>query len=147
MRKPAASRLFPASGGFNAGDVVKIIRFVRMGCANRPFYHIVVAAKKREQHDQCIEQIGSYDPMSNERNEKLVALNFERLGYWIGQGVGLSKTVCQLLGIAGFFPIHPRSYMTAWRNRREASEKIASEKAAAADNSTAQNTSKAPDPS
>ncbi|KAG8336267.1 hypothetical protein J6590_048495 [Homalodisca vitripennis] len=44
MRKPAATRLFPASGGFNAGDVVKVIRFVRMGCANRPFYHIVVAA-------------------------------------------------------------------------------------------------------
>lgn len=40
----AATRLFPASGGFNAGNVVKIIRFARMGCANRPFYHIQVAA-------------------------------------------------------------------------------------------------------
>lgn len=34
-----------------------------------------------------------------------------------------------ILGLAGFFPIHPRSYMTAWRNRRntEQAEKSASE--------------------
>uniref|UniRef100_A0A1B6L2C1 Small ribosomal subunit protein bS16m n=1 Tax=Graphocephala atropunctata TaxID=36148 RepID=A0A1B6L2C1_9HEMI len=146
MRKPAHLRLFPASGGFNAGDVVKIIRFARMGCTNRPFYHIVVAAKKREQDDQCIEQIGSYDPMPNERNEKLVACNFERLGYWIGQGVGVSKAVCQLLGIAGFFPIHPRSYMVAWRNRKEAVKQLEAVKAVA-EKSSVENTSQTPTPS
>jgi len=130
-RKLAALRLFPASGGFEAGNVAKIIRFARMGCTNRPFLHIVVAAKKREQDDQCIEQIGSFDLMPNERNEKLVAINFERLNYWMGQGgVAVSKPVSQLLGLAGYFPIHPRTYMTAWRNRRAAVEKAAADKAA-----------------
>ncbi|XP_054278549.1 probable 28S ribosomal protein S16, mitochondrial [Macrosteles quadrilineatus] len=128
----AATRLFPASGGFDAGNVRKVIRFVRMGCTNRPFYHIVVAARKREQHDQCIEQVGSYDPLPNEKNEKLVAINFERVSYWIGQGVGVSRPVSELFGIAGLFPIHPRTYMTAWRNRKAAVEKDAAEKAAAA---------------
>lgn len=43
-RLKSLTRLVPASGGFNAGNVAKIVRFARMGCANRPFYHIVVAA-------------------------------------------------------------------------------------------------------
>lgn len=43
-RLKSLTRLVPASGGFNAGNVCKIVRFARMGCANRPFYHIVVAA-------------------------------------------------------------------------------------------------------
>lgn len=54
--------------------------------------------KKREQFDQCIEQVGSFDPLPNERNEKLVAFNFERISFWLGQGVGVSRTVAQLFG-------------------------------------------------
>lgn len=34
----------------------------------------------------------------------------------------------KLVGIAGFFPIHPRHYMEAWRNRAE-KEKLENEKA------------------
>ena len=32
-------------------------------------------------------------------------------------GVQLSRTVAQLLGLAGLTPQHPDSYITAWRNR------------------------------
>lgn len=36
--------LTPSSGiGVFAANSEKVIRFVRYGCANRPFYHIVVA--------------------------------------------------------------------------------------------------------
>lgn len=45
-----------------------------------------------------IEQVGSYDPMPNERQEKLVGLNLERIRYWIGNGAHLSLPVSQLLG-------------------------------------------------
>jgi len=39
--------LKPASGGAAYDEKsIKAIRFVRMGCANRPFYHIVVAEVK-----------------------------------------------------------------------------------------------------
>lgn len=39
-----AAMLFPSSGtGQFAANSAKIIRFVRKGCTNRPFYHIVVA--------------------------------------------------------------------------------------------------------
>lgn len=98
------------------------------GCTNRPFYHIVVAEvisirrrfvfislhriqsisnwsspfchlqKFREVKDQAIEQVGSFDPMLNENNEKLVALNFERIQWWLGEGVEVSKSAAYILG-------------------------------------------------
>lgn len=66
-----------------------------------------------------IEQLGSYDPMPNENNEKLVALNLERIQYWIGQGARVTQPVGQLLGLSGFLPIHPMTVMQAWKNRAE----------------------------
>lgn len=42
--------------------------------------------------------------------------------HWIGAGAHISRPVSQLLGLSGFLPIHPTTYMTAWRNR-EALEK------------------------
>lgn len=65
-----------------------------------------------------IEQVGSFDPLPNEHNEKLVALNFERLQYWLGNGAEMTTPIAQLLGMSGFYPIHPSSYVAAWKNRR-----------------------------
>ncbi|KAJ0171906.1 hypothetical protein K1T71_012669 [Dendrolimus kikuchii] len=95
------------------------------GCTNRPFYHISVTHRRRLNSQPVIEQLGSYDPMPNINNEKLVALNLERLKYWLGQGAHVSNPVGELLGLSGFFPIHPRSYMAAWRNRRIERENMA----------------------
>lgn len=78
----------------------------------------LILQTKRDQWKPSIEQLGSYDPIPNVRNEKLVAFNFERIQYWIARGAQLSTPVAELLGLAGFFPVHPRTYMTAWRNRR-----------------------------
>lgn len=44
------------------------------------------------------EIIGSYDPMPNERDEKLVSLDMERFAYWLGQGAKLTPGVQDLLG-------------------------------------------------
>ncbi|XP_076652772.1 mitochondrial ribosomal protein S16 [Halictus rubicundus] len=107
----------------------KVIRFVKYGCANRPFYHIVVMNAKLNQHKPPIEQLGSYDVMANKFNERLIALNLERIQYWLGHGVEVSKPVAKIFGLAGLFPIHPKTYMEAWRNRRDA--KIAAEQAEA----------------
>ncbi|XP_043502032.1 probable 28S ribosomal protein S16, mitochondrial [Polistes fuscatus] len=110
--------LHPSSGTGIVTKYGKSIRFARYGCANRPFYHIVVMDTKLAEHRPPIEQLGSYDPIPNKYNEKLVSLNFERIQYWLGQRVAISKPVAELLGLAGFFPIHPRTYMTAWRKRK-----------------------------
>ncbi|CAH1364409.1 hypothetical protein MTP99_000789 [Tenebrio molitor] len=115
--------LAPSSGiGKFAVRSPKVIRFVRQGCTNRPFFHIVVAERWREQFQPVIEQLGSYDPLPNENNEKLVSLNLERIRYWIGNGAECSTPVAELLGLSGLLPIHPRTFIQAWRNRRAASE-------------------------
>ncbi|KOC67267.1 putative 28S ribosomal protein S16, mitochondrial [Habropoda laboriosa] len=119
--------LHPASGTGINSVWKKSIRFVRYGCANRPFFHIVVMNTKQGQHNPPIEQLGSYDPMANKYNEKLVSLNFERIEYWLGQNVEVSRPIAAILGIAGFFPIHPTSYMTAWRKRKRDEEAEAAE--------------------
>ncbi|ENN81396.1 hypothetical protein D910_09944 [Dendroctonus ponderosae] len=111
----------PGSGtGIFIHNSPKVIRLLLQGCTNRPFYHIVTRA---HQSRPVIEQLGSYDPLPNQHDEKLVALNFERIRYWIGNGAAITTPVAQLLGLAGFYPIHPTSYMQAWRNRRTLGEK------------------------
>uniref|UniRef100_A0A1A9WWL1 Small ribosomal subunit protein bS16m n=1 Tax=Glossina brevipalpis TaxID=37001 RepID=A0A1A9WWL1_9MUSC len=125
--------LSPASGtGRYWRSSAKIIRFVRYGCTNRPFFHIVVMERRKNQHQPVIEQVGTFDPMPNVHNERLVSFNFERIRYWLGKGAHISTPAAELLGIAGFLPIHPHTYMTAWRNRQQASEGKAAETEAAA---------------
>jgi len=48
--------------------------------------------------DRVIEQIGSYDPMPNKHNEKMVAINYERLRYWISKNAKPSRAAGELLG-------------------------------------------------
>ena len=74
------------------------IRFARFGCANRPFYHIVAAKAYRKRDIEPLDRIGSYDPLPNDKNEKLVAINFEKLHYWMKRGAKPTKSVEILLG-------------------------------------------------
>lgn len=121
-----------------AQSVPKVrIQLLLKGCANRPFYHLVAARLRRRPRDEdTIEQIGSFDPMPNERNEKLVAINFDRLNYWFGQGAKTSPGAGMLLGLAGYTSVHPKVYMKAWRKRRAAiaEEEKASKEAAETNN-------------
>ncbi|XP_053620008.1 small ribosomal subunit protein bS16m [Plodia interpunctella] len=116
----------PSSGtGRYFAKAAKSIRLIRHGCTNRPFFHISVTHRRRINSQPVIEQLGSYDPIPNVNNEKLVALNLERIKFWLGKGAHVTKPVAEILGLSGFFPIHPRSYMTAWRNRRTERENLA----------------------
>ncbi|XP_011706120.1 PREDICTED: probable 28S ribosomal protein S16, mitochondrial [Wasmannia auropunctata] len=119
--------LHPSSGTGIISPFGKAIRLVRYGCTNRPFYHIVVIDTKKKQKGSPIEQVGVYDPMLNVHNEKLVSFNFERIQHWITKGAQISTPVADLLGLAGFLPVHPRSYMRAWRNRKSVEESVAKE--------------------
>lgn len=47
----------------------------------------------------------------------MVSLNYERIRHWLGHGAHLSTPVAEILGIAGFLPIYPKTYMNAWRKR------------------------------
>lgn len=78
-----------------------VIRLARAGHkqANRPFYRIVAAYNKRARDGKYIEQLGTYDPLPNIYNEKLVSFNFDRIKYWIGCGAHPTNPVSKLLGV------------------------------------------------
>ncbi len=80
------------------------IRFARHGCANRPFYHIVVIKTRKGQRKEPLDQIGSFDPMPNEHGEKLVAINYERFEYWYARGAEPTDPIKKLLGKHGCVP-------------------------------------------
>ena len=44
------------------------IRLQRVGAKKAPFYHIVVADSRVARDGKIIEQIGTYDPMTNPSN-------------------------------------------------------------------------------
>uniref|UniRef100_F1LAZ6 Small ribosomal subunit protein bS16m n=1 Tax=Ascaris suum TaxID=6253 RepID=F1LAZ6_ASCSU len=102
------------------------------GCANRPFYHICVfpdRALGRRSESSILEQVGTFDPLPNVRNEKLVALNIGRIKYWIGErNAHISVPVLELLGLCGLFPIHPKTFIRA-RNCRRLAEAAAQQAA------------------
>ena len=76
----------------------KIIRLARFGCTNRPFFRLVVTQKYRASQGPVIEQVGSFDPMPNKNNEKLVALNIDRIKMYLAYGADMSKPAAKLLG-------------------------------------------------
>ncbi|KAM4703293.1 small ribosomal subunit protein bS16m [Rhinophrynus dorsalis] len=106
---------------YHGGHVV--IRLALSGCANRPFYRIVAAHNKRARDGKYLEQLGTYDPMPNIYNEKLVSLNFEKIKYWIGCGAHTTKPIAKLLGLAGFFPLHPMTITNAERLKKQRESK------------------------
>lgn len=90
--------------------------------------------------------------MLNEHNEKLIALNFERIQWWLGEGVEVSNSAAYILGrlrrvlhgffllwqinciivcvfylkgLSGILPITHTIYMAAWRNRKRAAKEAA----------------------
>ncbi|KAH7695677.1 Protein MRPS-16 [Aphelenchoides avenae] len=112
------------------------------GCTNRPFYHICVfpdRALGRRHEESIIEQLGTFDPLPNDRNEKLVSLNIGRLKYWIGvRNAPVSVPALELLGLAGLFPIHPKTFIRAKDNREALAKRHAEMLKAAALDSQSQ---------
>ena len=95
------------------------LRLAYYGCPNRPFFHIVATRRRVARNRGYYEQVGTYDPMPNDRNEKLVALNMDRIKYWLSQGCSTSKPVSRLLGLSGIFPADERTLKTAESSRKK----------------------------
>ncbi|XP_035009046.1 28S ribosomal protein S16, mitochondrial [Hippoglossus stenolepis] len=109
---------------YHGGYVVIRLALAGHKQANRPFYRIVAAYNKRARDGKYIEQLGSYDPLPNIYNEKLVSLNFDRIKYWIGCGAHPTNPVSKLLGLAGFFPLHPMTITEAERLRARTEQTV-----------------------
>lgn len=73
-----------------------VIRLSRTGAKKRPFYHIVVADKRRSRDGRFIEQIGYYNPIAAGKDTKLV-LDLARVEHWVKTGAQPSDRVKALI--------------------------------------------------
>ncbi len=70
------------------------IRLQREGKKKAPFYHIVVADSRSPRDGKIIEQIGTYDPMTNPATIKL---DTQKVEAWIKNGAKPTDTVKKLI--------------------------------------------------
>jgi small subunit ribosomal protein S16 len=70
-----------------------VIRFLRIGKKNQPFFRIVVAEKKKSaKSGRFIEMVGFFNPLTKENK-----LDEERIKYWLSNGAKPSDRVFNLL--------------------------------------------------
>ena len=74
------------------------IRLRRMGAKKAPFYRIVVADARSPRDGRCIEEIGTYNPLTQPAT---VAVDVEKAQNWIKNGAQPTDTVRGLLKNAG----------------------------------------------
>ena len=70
------------------------IRLQRVGKKKAPFYHIVVADSKSPRDGKIIEQIGTYNPMTE---PSTIVLDQEKVAQWIKNGAQPTDTVKALI--------------------------------------------------
>ena len=70
------------------------IRLQRVGKKKAPFYHIVVADSRSPRDGKIVEQVGTYDPMTDPATIKL---DTEKVEKWIKNGAKPTDTVKALI--------------------------------------------------
>ena len=70
------------------------IRLRRVGAKKAPFYRVVVADSRFPRDGRFIEEIGTYDPLTEPATIKI---DMERAKYWISNGAQPTDTVRALL--------------------------------------------------
>ena len=74
------------------------IRLRRMGAKKAPFYRVVVADARSPRDGRCIEEIGTYNPLTN---PAVVSIDVEKAQNWIKNGAQPTDTGRGLLKKAG----------------------------------------------
>ena len=74
------------------------IRLRRMGAKKAPFYRVVVGDSRYPRDGKCIEEIGTYDPLTPPAT---VTVDAEKAQNWIKNGAQPTDTVRSLLKKAG----------------------------------------------
>ena len=82
------------------------IRLTRLGDKKSPFYRIVVADSRVARDGKYIEQIGTYNPLTNPAEIKI---NNELAKKWLSQGAQPTETARTLLQRAGVIEVKGNS--------------------------------------
>ena len=70
------------------------LRLPRMGAKKRPFYRIIAADARAPRDGRFLEKLGTYDPLTEEGT---LALERDRVDYWLGVGAQPTNAVKRLL--------------------------------------------------
>ena len=70
------------------------IRLRRMGAKKAPYYRIIVADSRFPRDGRCIEEIGTYNPLTEPAT---IAVDAEKAQQWIKNGAQPTDTVKALL--------------------------------------------------
>ncbi|HXH70112.1 MAG TPA: 30S ribosomal protein S16 [Pyrinomonadaceae bacterium] len=70
------------------------ISLMRMGAKKKPFYRIVVKEKRSKRDGKYLENVGTYNPMADPAEVKLV---HDRIQYWMSVGAQPTETVASLI--------------------------------------------------
>ena len=73
------------------------IRLKRVGAKKAPFYHIVVADSRSPRDGKIIEQVGTYNPMTDPAT---IVVDKEKVAEWIKNGAKPTDTVKKLIDVA-----------------------------------------------
>ena len=74
------------------------IRLKRMGAKKTPFYRIVVADSRYPRDGRFIDQIGTYNPLTE---PSTISVDNEKALKWLSQGAQPTDTVKELLKVSG----------------------------------------------
>ena len=74
------------------------LRLKRMGAKKTPFYRIVVADSRYPRDGRFIDQIGTYNPLTD---PSTINVDNEKALKWLGQGAQPTDTVKELLKVSG----------------------------------------------
>ena len=72
------------------------IRLKRLGRTNRSFFRLTAMDARAPRDGRALEELGIYDPCSKDTRQQL-ALNEERIKFWLQRGAVPTATVAQLL--------------------------------------------------
>ena len=72
-----------------------VIRLSRGGAKKRPFYHIVVADRRRPRDGRFVERIGFANPVAAGKAAPY-SLDMDRFSHWVGVGAKPSPAVARL---------------------------------------------------
>lgn len=70
------------------------LRLNRQGTKDRPYYKIVAVDSRKRRDGRYIEQVGTYNPMTEGTN---FTLDLEKADEWIGKGAQPSDTVASII--------------------------------------------------
>jgi small subunit ribosomal protein S16 len=65
-----------------------------MGAKKKPFYRVVVKEKRSKRDGGYLENVGTYDPMTD---PSTVNLKIDRVNYWVSVGAQPTDTVKRLI--------------------------------------------------